>query len=87
MSDEVKEDVQEDIHDIAQQFQAGKNVQNTDSSDDFEMAETTHCHCNLKEGQVDHLAGKKHKDSTKEQTKWAVRVFRGILHISQSSFK
>lgn len=53
----------------------------------FDEASSTSRHVKKTEAQIDKLADNAHRDSTKNQTKWAVNVFKGTFaHISVKFF-
>lgn len=86
LTDEVSKDEAEDINVAVSTFNQQEIDENEESSDAFEEEQVTHRHCSLNAAKVDNLALKKHTESTKQQTKWAVNVFRGKCNNFQSNF-
>lgn len=77
LTDNISEQEEENVNIIATAFNAQEQAENNESLDDFEAQQITHRHCTLQNSRIDYLSSKKYKDLTKEQTKWAVNIFRG----------
>lgn len=86
LSEEVPQNVQEEINELIAGKEAQEMDQNNDSSEEFEDAAKTVRHVTVNEDCINYFSVKKDKDSTKEQTEWAVNVLRGKYKIFHSNY-
>lgn len=76
LSEEVSQQVVEDINDIISEEQNAETGENSNSADEFEEATGFPRHASVNEDALDYYSGKKDKEATKTQTKWAVKVLK-----------
>lgn len=77
LTENITEEEREEVNAVIAEKQLEEQPQNLDTSDEFEDANRTVWHVSVNEAQIDYYSGKKDEESTKEQTKWAVKVFKG----------
>lgn len=78
LDENITEQQRQYVNDVIDEMQAKENEENCDSSDDFTPEDTTIRHVSADEEKLNFLAGKRHTDKTKEQTRWAVNVMKGL---------
>lgn len=78
LSDNLSQQEKEEVDAIFDAEEVHEPAQDDDLSD-FENEEMTCRHVSLNEDQVNSLADKRYKDTTKLQTQWAVNVFKGTF--------
>lgn len=75
----LSEEQQEALYRVMDTLQASQPVEKDDDYADFEKKAATHCHAICTDEQVDEIAAENNKKTTKWQTKWAVKVFKGTF--------
>lgn len=77
LEEEFNEENIQEVEGIIAEAQLQNPAENEDSLDDFTDTITTSRHANANEEKLNFYADANHKDTTKQQTKWAVNLFTG----------
>lgn len=82
-SEDISQEELQEVNEAIVQNEAEEMAENDDSSNDFEPQSTMVRHGTCNNDEIDYFSKKKDKETTQQQTKWAVKVFRGKWHILQ----
>lgn len=77
LEDDVTEEDIEAVENIVTEAEAANNDEMEDSRDAFEEEDTNGRHAKANAEKLDFYADQNSKDTTKRQTKWAVKLFTG----------
>lgn len=81
LEEEITEEDIEHVQNIIAQAESQNQAENDDSMDDFADAQTSSRHASANEAKLNFYADANHRDTTKQQTKWAVNLFTGNYDI------
>lgn len=82
---EASADDTEEVENILHKVNQAENIENTGTDQDFEGPLKHRHHVIVTDQILDNYASAEHETSTKNQTKWAVNVFKGVLYNFQSN--
>lgn len=77
LNDELAEEHMEAVQQIFTEYDMQQSTENQDSVDDFESESKVLRHANCNSEDLDNYSDANIKDTTKQQTKWAVSIFTG----------
>lgn len=81
--EEIEEEEMQDVNDIVAEAMATANFD--DDTNDF-IEQNCQRHAHVTDKILDDYAEENHAPSTKEQTRWAVKIFKGIFQQVSAKF-